>query len=347
MFERIINYKKNENNVVINFECGTGIIEIITSSIINIYSITAKQRLPIAIEQLKITKCDWNVNQVGENLVISTDKIKIHVSNNFLIDIYDCNGNVLCEDYRGERKSFVRRGEGDIASGEGHQINKVVGRLNIEVVKKMDGDEFFYGLGDKTGHLNKKGYHYKTWNTDDPRPQVESFEAMYKAIPFFITMKQKRAYGIFFDNTFETQFDMGKENSEYFYFGANEGNLNYYFIYGPSVVEVMSGYSYLTGTTPLPQLWTLGYQQCRWSYAPESRLFEVANSFREKNIPCDVLYLDIDYMDNYKVFTWDKKKFEEPQETTNKLKEQGFKLVTIIDPGVKKEKGYSIYEGSF
>lgn len=345
MFGTIQSYESYEDKVVFNFEHGCGIIEIITPSIINIFSSnTNRERLSTAIENLKIEKCNWQVNEVGDNVIITTDRIKINVTNDYLVDIYDRNGNILCEDYRGKRKPFIRRGEGDIAGAEGHQINKVVGSLNIEVIKKMDGDEFFYGLGDKTGHLNKKGYHYKTWNTDDPSPQVESFEALYKAIPFFITLKQKEAYGIFFDNTYETHFDMGKENSDYYYFGADEGNLDYYFIYGPSVVEVMHGYTYLTGTTPLPQMWTLGYQQCRWSYSSEARLLEVANSFREKNIPCDALYLDIDYMDNYKVFTWDNGRFPDPQVMTNKLKEEGFKLVTIIDPGVKKEKGYSIYE---
>lgn len=345
MFDNIKSYKCIDNKVVVKLKQGYGIIEIITPSIINIYESRSRRKyLSAAIEELKIEECNWEVKQQEDNIVIITEKIKVSVTKNFKVDIYDCNGKILCEDYRGKREPFVRRGKGDIASAEGHQINKVIGDLNIEVIKKMDGDEFFYGLGDKTGHLNKKGYHYKTWNTDDPSPQVESYEALYKAVPFFITLKKEKAYGIFFDNTYETHFDMGKENSKYYYFGADKGVLNYYFIYGPSVVEVMNKYTYLTGTTPIPQLWTLGYQQCRWSYVPEARLFEVANNFREKNIPCDALYLDIDYMDNYKVFTWDNEKFTDPVATTNKLAKDGFKLVTIIDPGVKKEKGYSIYD---
>ncbi|MDZ5010257.1 alpha-glucosidase, partial [Clostridium perfringens] len=94
----------------------------------------------------------------------------------------------------------------------------------------------------------------------------------------------------------------------------------------------------------LPQLWTLGYQQCRWSYAPQERVMEIAKAFREKNIPCDTIYLDIDYMDDFRVFTWDKKKFKDPKAFTDELKEMGFKVVTIIDPGVKIDKGYNIYD---
>lgn len=95
---------------------------------------------------------------------------------------------------------------------------------------------------------------------------------------------------------------------------------------------------------PLPALWTLGYQQCRWSYDNETRLMEIANSLREKGIPCDTLYLDIDYMDGYRVFTWNKERFENPEAMIKTLNNMGFKVVTIIDPGVKVDKGYKIYD---
>ena len=109
-------------------------------------------------------------------------------------------------------------------------------------------------------------------------------------------------------------------------------------------MKFVNEYTNLTGKTPLPQLWTLGYQQCRWSYAPEQRALEIAKTFREKNIPCDTIYLDIDYMDDFRVFTWDNKKFKNPKAFTDELKSMGFKVVTIIDPGVKVDKGYKIYD---
>ena len=102
---------------------------------------------------------------------------------------------------------------------------------------------------------------------------------------------------------------MGKENERYLYYGAKDGNLNYYFIYGPTVKQVLAGYASLTGTTPLPQLWALGYQQSRHSYDSWQRVMEVAEAFRLKQIPCDVLHLDIEYMDGYKVFTWNQERF--------------------------------------
>jgi len=275
---------------------------------------------------------------------IKTEALIARVYDDFKVNFYDKNGKVLCEDLKEEREPFVRRGKVSIAAGEGLKVEKNSEKHKIEIIKKMFGDEKFYGLGDKTGHLNKRGYGYEMWNTDDPSPHGESHKSLYKSIPFFITLRDESVFGIFFDNTFKSYFDMGKENSKYYYFGADNGNLDYYFIGGNNIQDILMGYTNLTGKTPLPQMWTLGYQQSRWSYAPASRVGDIAKNLREKDIPCDVIHLDIDYMDNYKVFTWDKQKFPEEKKTLKELKEKGFKIVTIIDPGVKKEKDYDIYE---
>lgn len=346
MFGKILGYEVTDNKIQFDFDGRKGIIEVITSSIINVFSpIKRDVKLSQAIENLEYEDCDFEVERQEKAIVITTDQLVVRIYDHFRVDFYDLQGNVLCEDYLGERDPFFRRGNGsNIAEKEGHKVSKIENKLKIEVLKKLEGNEYIYGLGDKTGHLNKKGYHYKMWNTDDPSPHVESYEAMYKAIPFFVILKEEKSYGIFFDNHFKTHFDMGKENSQYYYFGADDGNLDYYFIYGPSIAQVIKGYTYLTGKTPLPQLWTLGYQQCRWSYAPESRVMELAEDFRKRDIPCDVLYLDIDYMDGYRVFTWDKEKFPNPKAMVDNLLERGFKTVTIIDPGVKKDKGYQVYD---
>jgi alpha-glucosidase len=346
MFGKIKRYTENDHTVLIEFENGKGSVEVITPTIINFFSpLASERRASKAIENLHPAPGAFTTTYSDGQVTVCTECLIVKVSDHFFVDIYDHSGNLLCGDYRGNDKPFVRRGSGEgleLAAEEGHKIEAERKRQKIRILKKMEENMFFYGLGDKTGHLNKKGYHYKMWNTDDASPHVESFEAMYKSIPFFIALKETNAFGIFFDNTYESIFDLGKENSDYYSFGAVGGNLNYYFIYGPSVKDVVGGYTYLTGTTPIPQLWTLGYQQSRWSYTPEERLRELADAFREKDIPCDVIHLDIDYMDGYRVFTWDKKKFADPEKTLKELKQQGFKVVTIIDPGVKKDKGYVI-----
>jgi alpha-glucosidase len=120
--------------------------------------------------------------------------------------------------------------------------------------------------------------------------------------------------------------------------------MNYYFVYGPRIRDVVSRYAALTGRMPLPPVWALGYQQSRWSYAPDYEVRDVARNFRQRRIPADVLYLDIRYMDAYKVFTWDGKGFPDPAGLLADLESMGFKVVPIIDPGIKVEEGYGIYE---
>lgn len=345
MLGKIINYKVLNNKVEFELQHGVGIIEVISSSIINVFSpLKYDNHYSEAVEDLKIEECIFSVTKNKEAIEICTIKLKINVKDDFKVDFYNINNEPICIEYEGEREPFIRRGNVSIAKEEGHKVEENGEEHKIQVVKKLFGDECFYGLGDKTGPLNKRNYSYEMWNTDDPSPHVEGHKSLYKSIPFLTVLREKEAFGIFFDNTFKSYFDMGKENSKYYYFGADDGNLDYYFIAGPKLTDVIKGYTNLTGRTPLPQRWTLGYQQCRWSYAPEERLKEIANSFRENDVPCDVLYLDIDYMDGFRVFTWDKERFENPAKTTTELKEQGFKLVTIIDPGVKKDKGYQIYE---
>lgn len=346
MFGKMLGYEVIDNKIQFNFDGIKGVIEVISPGIINVFAPLKREvKLSQAIENLEVIDCDFEVKRQLQAVVITTQELLVKVYDNFRVDFFDFQGNILCEDYLGQRDPFIRRGNGsNLAEEEGHKVNKNQNKLKIEVLKKLKGNEYIYGLGDKTGHLNKKGYHYKMWNTDDPSPHVESYEAMYKSIPFFVVMKEKISYGIFFDNHFKTYFDMGKENSSYYYFGADDGNLDYYFIHGPSIAKVIKGYTYLTGKTPLPQLWTLGYQQCRWSYAPKSRVMELAENFRNRDIPCDVLYLDIDYMDGYRVFTWDREKFPNPKAMVEELLIKGFKTVTIIDPGVKKDKGYWVYD---
>jgi alpha-glucosidase len=345
LFGKLINFKCENNKIYFNFQDGIGIIEIITPFIINVFSpLKYDGHYSEAIENLEIKNCKFSVTKNNEAVEICTDELEIFVKDNFKVDFYDRNHEPICLEYEGIREPFLRRGNVSIAKIEGHKVENNVKENKIQIVKKLFGDECFYGLGDKTGHLNKRNYSYEMWNTDDPSPHVESHKALYKSIPFFTVLREKHAFGIFFDNTFKTHFDMGKENSNYYYFGAEDGNLDYYFIGGPKLTEVIERYTYLTGRTPMPQKWTLGYQQCRWSYAPEERLIEIAKIFRECDIPCDALYLDIDYMDGFRVFTWDKKRFPNPSKVTNELKLKGFKLVTIIDPGVKKDKGYKIYD---
>ena len=345
MLGKLLKHSINNNKVVLSYENKECIVTIVNENVINFFvPLFREERNSKAVEKELDSNVEFTVESKENVLIITTKNLEIKIYDEFKVDIYNSSGEILCRDYRGERKPFRRLGANiNLAEEEGHKLEGHQ-EFNVYVSKVMEENTYFYGLGERTGALNKKSYHYRNWNTDDPSPHGETFAQLYKSIPFLIAIKDENAFGIFFDNHFESHFDMGKENSNYYYFGAVDGNLDYYFMYGPTVKEVVNEYTDLTGKTPLPQLWTLGYQQCRWSYAPEARAMEIASAFREKDIPCDTIYLDIDYMDGFRVFTWDNEKFKNPKEFINKLKEMGFKLVTIIDPGVKVDKGYKIYD---
>jgi alpha-glucosidase len=218
----------------------------------------------------------------------------------------------------------------------------------LRVAKQLRDDEHVYGFGEKTGRLDKRGwqlggYHYVMWNSDTPAYD-SSADPLYVDIPFFMITRHGLAHGIFLDNTWRAFFDVGREQPNVLAFGADGGDLNYYFIAGPDPKQVIERYTALTGRMPLPPLWSLGYNQCRWSYYPESRVRKLANDFRSKNVPADVLWLDIHYLNNYRPFTWNHDRFPDPQKLIADLRAQGFRLVTILDGHPPALQGYAPYD---
>ncbi len=167
---------------------------------------------------------------------------------------------------------------------------------------------------------------------------------LYATFPFYIGIHGGLVYGIFMDNPHRSRFNFGASNNRFSYFSADGGTLNYYFIHDSGVREILAAYTHLTGRMSLPPLWSLGYQQCRYSYYPHQKVINIARIFREKEIPADVIYLDIHYMDRYKVFTWDEERFPSPEKLITALRDEGFHVVVIVDPGIKIEPGYPYYE---
>jgi len=203
-------------------------------------------------------------------------------------------------------------------------------------------DEMFFGCGESAGPLNKRGSTTTFWNTDDPN-HTYATEALYVSIPFLISTRPGAHYGIFWDNTHRTRFNLAQvEDEKQYVLESDAGEIDYYFFAGDSIREVVRGFTELTGRMWMPPRWALGYQQSRWSYMSTDEIMDIARSFRERKIPCDAIYCDIDYMDGYRVFTWNPKTFPKPRAMTDGLRKIGFKLVTIIDPGVKNDNGYSV-----
>ncbi len=341
-------YALSGQTVRLQFEGGEARLELIAPGIVNVFApLASPDHRSKAIEGDEARPVPFTAQRREDGLWMETDEVKARVSDGFCVDFFDAGGNAVCEDYRGARRPLERitpeRAALLLAEGHGAELEEPAHAF--EVVKRLQGGEHFYGLGDKTGFLDKRGYEYEMWNSDIPDPHVDSFKALYKSISFFMALTDSCAYGIFMDNTFRSWFDMGKESEDYFWFGAAGGNLDYYYIAGDGLPQVLERYTYLTGVCPLPQKWTLGYHQSRWGYMTQEDVQAVADGLRDHDIPCDAIHFDIDYMQDYKVFTWNQDRYHgDPKGFLSKLAARGFKPVVINDPGVKKEAGYPVYE---
>lgn len=264
------------------------------------------------------------IDQDDSALTVSTDALTARVSKRpFSIAFTTPDRKIVNQDEPGLTTSWI----GD----------------EVATYKTLQQGERFIGLGEKTGDLDRRGKAYTNWNTDAFRYGVGD-DPLYATVPFYIGIHHGLNYGIFFDNSYRSDFNFGASNNRFSSFSAQGGEMNYYFIYHPRVADIIGSYTALTGRMPLPPLWSLGYQQNRYSYYPESEVMRIAHTLREKKIPADGITLDIHYMDAYKLFTWDKARFPDPAGMTAKLAALGFKTTVIVDPGIKVEKGYGAFE---
>ena len=272
-----------------------------------------------------------NVLQQTDEIVLVNDlgtKVSIKKSP-LTITIYNAKGEIVCADDAKYPAMF----------------NDETGEVKATKIRRSEV-ETYYGFGEKAfAGMSRNGQYIVNWNTDTFAYPV-GLDPIYQSIPFFYALHNGKSYGLFFNNTFRSYFDMGKTSPERYSFGANGGELDYFVFTGgkdETPKQVLEDYADLTGKTPLPPLWALGNQQSRWSYFPEARVREIAAGFRSNKIPADVIYLDIDYMDEYRVFTWNKERFPNPGKMISDLAADGFKTVLIIDPGIKVDEKYSIY----
>lgn len=347
-FGKLKSYITKGQKVTLEFETQTAMISVVTPKIIRVFcALEENDTVSKAIEGDKTLKTEVCTEEKEDGLWIHTGEVSVRVTDEFFVDFFDKNGQEVCMDYKEDRKPLqtISEEHRKLLESEGHDYTEKKDSLAFEIVKKIQGSEYFYGLGDKTGYLNKRNYAYEMWNTDNPAPQVDCFKALYKSIPFFMTLTDTHVYGIFMDNTYKSFFNMGQESEEYYYFGSMAGNLDYYYIAGVSLSEVLAGYTYLTGTCPVPQKWILGYHQSRWGYVYQEDIEEIANGMRDNDIPCDSIHFDIDYMEGYRVFTWNNARYHgDPDGYLKTLAERGFKPIVIVDPGVKKDEDYYVYQ---
>lgn len=282
-------------------------------------------------EDSSFSPVDFKLSEEASYIEIATAQVRLQVRRqDGGVTMLDAAGNALLQDAEG----------GPTIDSKGR----------VSSAKVMPADEHYYGFGERTGLLDKRGRRYSNWNVDPVDHHIDhgpGTDMLYQAIPFYLALRpQVGGYGLFFNNTYRTIFDMGESSRSEFSIAASGGELDYYLIYGPGIPQIVETFTGLTGRMPLPPLWSLGYQQCRWSYYPEKEVQRIADGLRENRLPADVIHLDIDYMRGFRVFTWDPDHFPDPARLLKSLGEQGFKVVTIIDPGVKFDVGsdYHVYK---
>lgn len=332
---KIISFQKDVDTILFTTENDVALrITVVRDSIIRFrYSTTGNFNKDFSYAIIDYVNKGYNKLEIEESSTdykIITSKLICKVSKTDLkIKIFDAHTNALInEDELGFHWEESHEFGGDI----------------VKVSKISHDGESYYGLGDKPNHLNLKGKRFENWVTDS-YAYTKTTDPLYKSIPFYTGLHKKNAYGIFFDNTFRSFFDFAQERRNVTSFWAQGGQMDYYFIYGPKIEDVVVSYTDLTGKPHyLPPLWSLGYHQCKWSYYPESKVREITNKFRELEIPCDAIYLDIDYMDGFRCFTWNKEYFSNPKKMVKELAQDGFKTIAIIDPGIKVDKNYWVYK---
>ncbi len=201
-------------------------------------------------------------------------------------------------------------------------------------------DDDLYGGGEVMGPLRRNGTAITLWNTDNYTYETDGGRRLYQSHPWVLGVRRDgSAFGVLFDSTWKAELECGGA----IVFTSEGPAFPVLVIDRGSPQAVLEALAELTGKMPLPPRWALGYQQSRWSYFPETKVREIADGFRRRKIPCDVIWMDIDYMDGFRVFTFDKEGFPDPKRLNADLHERGFKSVWMIDPGVKVDSGYKIF----
>jgi len=259
-----------------------------------------------------------------------------------------CTDDLLVEIGRADCHLRAMGADGSILvedpDGGGYFEGQDLGR---GVVRSAAPGERFYGFGEKTGPLDKRGRAMTFWNTDAYQDAYGGYppdaDPLYQSIPFFVGLRGGAAYGVFLDDPHRTRFDMGAADPARYVLATAGDEVDQYLIAGPAMRDVVARYTRLTGRAPLPPRWTLGYHQSRWGYSPDTEVLAVAQELRSRHLPADGMWLDIQHMDGFRSFTWDPAGFPDPAGLVQGLGALGLKAVTIVDPGIKVDPGYDVY----
>jgi alpha-glucosidase len=304
------------------------------------------QRRPVDYRSVAVVPQEWKpgpvtIVEAADEVTLATSVATAHLSLDPLrLRFTDRTGRVFAaDDPELGMGWFTTVGEAEV------DLLNQFGTLGmpVRVYKQHLAGEHYFGCGERTGELDKTGSRQLFWNVDPLRGHTALQNNLYASIPFTLVLAEGFAWGFFLDSTTRVEFDLARDDPRRAWFGATNGDLIYYVFCGPTPSEVLARYTDLTGHTPMPPLWALGNGQSRFSYETAEEVREIARSFRERDIPCDALHLDIDTLDGYRVFTWDPIAFPDPEGLLAELRGMGFHAVSIVDAGVKVDDDYSVY----
>lgn len=292
----------------------------------------------------------FEIDDSADSVTLRTSALRLVIGKRpFGLACYRTDGSVVFEeeqDEAGHSRGFL-------------QLND-----NFLVSRTLGQQDPIYGLGQKTGAGNRRGRKLVLWNTDILAPDVlkqqrvleadvellgkdPKFDPYYTSIPFFYHARlsadgDAKVAGFFVDNSYKASFDFSERNRYRYLFCG--GQYTEYVFAGPEVPDILEAYTSLTGRMQPPPLWSLGHHQCRWKDYSQDEFVQIGREYRERKLPCDSLWLDIGYMDGYRVYTWDKQRFSDVPKMMKAVEADGFKVITIVDPGVKFDPGYAVFE---
>ncbi len=253
-------------------------------------------------------------------------------------------GCVVFEEKACDEPEHAKKEDLDIALKEGHKVDAGDRRYKTMIgVSLFDKDDKIYGLGDKAAFLNRRGYTYVSRNSDDPTQHNETYRSLYKSINFVLVKHGRTQYGLFYPSSYECTFDLGKTWDDRWFIGSEKGEYDYFVFLGDDPAEIVKAYYSLIGPSLFTTMKFMGNHQSRWSYTDEEAK-EVVRRHTEEGLPLDFIHFDIDYMKGYRVYTVDDSYVPDFAETCRNFKKQGVAVITIIDPAVKKDEGYSVYD---
>lgn len=219
----------------------------------------------------------------------------------------------------------------------------------LALTRAAPAGEHYYGLGERTGGLDRRGRSLAFWNTDAYDPALGGYrpdqDPLYLSVPALMALRDGVAHGTLVDSTFRLEWDLAAADpgaQELRAFGAP--HIDLYVVAGPALRDVVRRTTRLTGRTPLPPRWALGFHQSRWGYWPDAELEAVGAELRGRGIPADGLWLDIQHLDGYRTFTWDPVGFPDPDGLLARLGADSFHVTVIADPGIKVDPGWPVYD---